>query len=140
MNGAASDTQRLVLVVRGELVKRYPEAITLGLRAVEPVAGHPAFVDPASMAPKPMAPVLFHAHLAPDILLVGFDLTDAELVPNRWWFVIAEHPTAPRFGLLAGQAPPLGAHAGIVAHDYLREPVRAAFEASRLLAPVKAGA
>jgi hypothetical protein len=139
LKDASGNTGRIVLVVRGELVKRYPDAITLGLRAIEPVQGHPEFVDPASNGSKPIAPILFHAFLPPDILLVGFDLTDADLVPNRWWFVIAEHPTAPRFGILNGQAPPLGAHAGIVAHDYLRDPVRAAFEASRLLAPARVG-
>jgi hypothetical protein len=139
LHDAAGNTGRIVLVIRGELMKRYPDAITLALRAIEPVAGHPAFADPSSQAPKPIAPVLFHAFLPPDILLVGFDLVDAELVPNRWWFVIAEHPTAPRFGILDHQPPPLGANAGVVARDFLREPVRAAFEASRLLAPAKAG-
>jgi hypothetical protein len=132
---------RIVIVVRGELVKRYPDAITLGLRALAPVVGHPTFVDPS----EAIARILFHDFLAPDILLVGFDLTEADvLVPDRWWFVIAEHPTAPRFGAIAPPPgailpPPPGAHAGVVAKTLLRDPVRAAFEMSRLLAPAQAG-
>jgi len=133
LDPAAGGIGRLVLVVRGELVKRYPDAITLGLRAIEPVAGHPVFADTA-------ARVLFHAFLAPDILLVGFDLTEKDLaVADRWWFVIAEHPTAPRFGPQNGHPPALGGHAGEFAKAILRDPVRAAFEASRLVAPAQAG-
>jgi hypothetical protein len=46
-----------------------------------------------------MATSLFHAHLAPDIVLAGFDLTVDMVRTQDWWFVIAEHPTGPRFGL-----------------------------------------
>ncbi|MEO7085894.1 MAG: hypothetical protein ABI442_17465 [Gemmatimonadaceae bacterium] len=139
LDTTAGGIGRIVLVVRGELIRRYPDAITLGLRAIQPVDGYPTFVDPSSPVAKPVAPVLFHAFLPPDVLLVGFDLTEDDLVPNRWWFVIAEHPTAPRFGLVNGASPPLAAHAGLVAHNVLHEPFRAAFEASRLVAPAQAG-
>ena len=49
-----------------------------------------------------VAPILFHHHLAPDILLVGFDLSPEEIrrtEPYRWWFVLAQNPSAPAFGL-----------------------------------------
>jgi hypothetical protein len=136
---ATGSTAALVFVVRGELVRRYPDAITLGMRAGSlDSTGHPVFIDPASDKTA-LARIVFHAQLPPDILLVGFALTEADIVPNRWWFVIAEHPTAPRFG-----APPprfgLPAHAGLVAQQLLHDPVRAAFEASKLVASTKVGA
>ncbi len=92
---------RLVLFVRGELVRRYPNAIVMALRAGSTdSAGHPIFIDPASNPPRPaQAPILFHGHLRPDINLVGFDLTVDDVEDENWWFIIAEHPTAPRFGL-----------------------------------------
>lgn len=101
---------RLVLLVRGELIRRYPDAIVLALRAggrVPAPDGHPAFIDPVT-DPSAMAASLFHAHLAPDIALAGFALTADMVRTQDWWFVIAEHPTGPRFGLddrVAG-APP----------------------------------
>jgi hypothetical protein len=137
---AAGGIGRVVFVVRGELVKRYPTAVTLALRAIQPIDGVPTFADPDSPGGKAMATLLFHNFLPPDVLLVGFDLTEADLVPGRWWFVIGEHPTAPRFGVQDGAMPSLGAHSGITAHNAFREPIRAAFEATKLLAPARGGA
>ncbi len=89
---------RVVLLVRGELIRRYPDALVLAMKAdhMDP-SGHPVFPDNSH------APILFHGHLAPDMTLVGFDLTvdtiKAAAPGAGWWFLIAEHPTAPRFGL-----------------------------------------
>jgi hypothetical protein len=136
---AGGATARLVFVVRGELIRRYPDALAFALRALatDPKTGHPIFVDPGSDKTA-LAHILFKDHLPPDILLVGFDLTEADLVPGRWWFLIAEHPTAPRFELPGGFVP-LG-HAGTVAHVLLRNPARAAFEASKLVTSIKSRA
>ncbi|MEP6618806.1 MAG: hypothetical protein ABJE47_05810 [bacterium] len=139
VKSAEGGVGRLVLVVRGELVKRYPDLMAMGLHSIPPVVGHPTFIDPESPFGPAIAPVLFHAFLAPDILLIGFDLTEADLVPDRWWFVLAEHPTAPRFGLQDGVLPPVGAHAGAFGKAILRDPIRAAYEASRLVAPARVG-
>jgi hypothetical protein len=137
---------RVVLMVRGELIKRYPDAAVLAMFAGDQdVDGVPIFEDPAKnpSQPKVLAPIQFHGHLDPDIVLVGFDLTVAEIqagaVPLNpaakpgWWFVIAEHPTAPRFGLGAP-----GADAASTAHVLLKDPVRAAFEGISLLTPIGA--
>jgi hypothetical protein len=43
--------------------------------------------------------VLFQDHLSPDMVIVGFDLTTEQVRDEGWWFLIAEHPGAPRFGL-----------------------------------------
>ncbi len=96
---------RVVLMVRGDLIRRYPDAIVLAMYAGRLDAGVPVFEDPAlNPGTKVLAPIQFHGHLDPDITLVGFDLTDQEIRDGDhgdagWWFVIAEHPTGPRFGL-----------------------------------------
>jgi hypothetical protein len=100
---AGGATGRLVLLVRGELIRRYPNAIMLAQQQIgKEASGHPTFAAP----PAPGAPgsVLFHVPLPPDIFLTGFLLTEAEVrqadaAGHPWWFIIAEHPTAPRFGL-----------------------------------------
>ena len=44
---------------------------------------------------------LFHIHLPPNVLLVGFALTRARIATpgEKWWFTLSENPTEPRFGL-----------------------------------------
>jgi hypothetical protein len=97
----------IVLMVRGELIRRYPNAMVLAMRAGSvDSSGVPTFEDPV-MAPDTLATISFHGHLPPDIALVGFQLTlediNAGTADGRgWWFLIAEHPTAPRFGLADG--------------------------------------
>lgn len=174
---------RLVLLVRGELIRRYPDALVLAMKAGKrepPEVGRPVFIDHA------MAASLFHAHLEPDIVLAGFELTAAQVRTEDWWFVIAEHPTGPRFGLddpprrgeefnkdtlvwpsrmppapgdlpmrpgdrfldanvtkvvpdppVAGAPPPplfmFGADAASTAHILLQSPIRAAWDARKLL-------
>ena len=97
----------IVLMVRGELIRRYPNAMILAMRAGSvDVSGVPTFEDPVA-APDTLAAISFHGHLPPDITLVGFQLTLADIQAGSkdglgWWFVVAEHPTAPRFGLAEG--------------------------------------
>jgi hypothetical protein len=94
----------VVLFVRGELIRRYPNAFVLAMYAGGVDArGVPIFEDPVAQ-PDSLAPISFHGPLPPDMVLVGFELTVAQIkaAPGNgvgWWFVIAEHPTAPRFGL-----------------------------------------
>ena len=86
----------VVLVIRGELVRRYPEAIVLAMRAGGSDAeGRPQFTADA----KDLAPILFHHHLAPDIRIVGFKLRPSQISVEPWWFLITENPSGPRFGL-----------------------------------------
>ncbi len=91
-NSGADLRGSLVLLVRGQLLRRYPEAV---------VYAAPAKAD-GTFDPTPTAiesPV-FWGRIAPDVTFVGFDLAreDVEPAPG-WYFVIAEQPTAPRFGL-----------------------------------------
>ncbi len=116
--GPAED--ELVLVIRGELLKRYPNAAIYAHRAdwervggvidrtrprrlVDPgldVNGVPARAD--------VRLPLYRATVEPDIFFVGFDLTeteahggtgDVDTDPAGWFFVIKERPGEPRFGL-----------------------------------------
>jgi len=77
-----------VLLVRGELVRRYP-----GLTVY---AGK---LDPAGQVTPQRYPA-FQNRIEPDGLVVGFALPTADLVADpTWHFVLEEHATAARFGL-----------------------------------------
>ena len=97
-----------VLLVRGELVRRYPDVLAHAV--TQTAAGRPPI-----FAAKP-ATTLFRLHLAPDLLLVGVDVKSAAVTAadpdlllepgeGAWWFVLSEHVGQPRFGLDEGAAP-----------------------------------
>ena len=119
LNG--DDTQ-LVLVVRGELLKKYPTAVIYAQKAdwgknssnVKDVNEERVFVeltDPEKLNPPrtKLKTPLFEAKVEPDIYFFGFDLTASEAkgTPDPtsisdnpgWFFVIKERPGEPRFGL-----------------------------------------
>lgn len=102
----------VVLVVRGAIVRRYPEAIISAVRATTE-AFPPAFVEGSE------AEVLFHAHLKPDYLLVGFKLSAEQVRSGNWWFLLAEHPTAPRFGMAEAPRGNQRAPDAVIAQDNL---------------------
>jgi hypothetical protein len=99
-----------VVLIRGELIKHYPDAIVLAVSAdldqTRP-DGSPIFAPPPTPYSNEPGSVLFHATLRPDIVLVGFRLSIEELKrqDKPWWIIVAEHPSAPRFGLDSGDAP-----------------------------------
>lgn len=124
--------EELVLVIRGELLKKYPNAVVYAHRAAwERIGNVPAGaidktrprklrdLTPAEEATPPRNVVktpLYDATVEPDIYFFGFDITakDARggVVPGEteedpgWFFVIKERPGEPRFGLdLAKPAP-----------------------------------
>jgi hypothetical protein len=85
-----------VLLVRGDLVRRYPGVVAHA--AMD--AGLDEFGIPLFTADTPIA-TLFHVFLPPNVLLVGFAMTRARIdtAGERWWFTLSENPTEPRFGL-----------------------------------------
>jgi hypothetical protein len=122
-NGA--DAQ-LVLVIRGELLKRYPTAVIYAQKARWQEANGAVDtskdrllvdIDPAEEDEPPHGKVrlpLFEAKVDPDIYFIGFDLDaleakgDGTAANPGWFFVIKERPGEPRFGLddvPAGQTP-----------------------------------
>jgi hypothetical protein len=96
-HGGGATEGRVVLVMRGELFRRYPDAIVVAVREQRDPQGNPIFSDPPTTGQE--GAILFHAHLDPNFRLVGFDLTKTQLLNESWWFLVAEHPSAPRFGL-----------------------------------------
>ncbi|MFA1550093.1 hypothetical protein [Actinomadura chokoriensis] len=110
----------LVLVIRGDLLKKYPNAAIYAHRARwQPETGPPdpqqervpvTLADPAHPTLEEIRLPLYEAKVEPDLYLLGFDLTAAEAKGNfatgaaGWFFVIQERPGDPRFG--ADEGPP----------------------------------
>ncbi len=96
-NVAGSAQPLLVLVLRGRLLRRYPDSDIYAVLAGT-AEGAPELDDGTNIV-RP----LFRNFIDPDITLVGFPLTYDALVGTGggqgYWFVVAEHPGQPRFGL-----------------------------------------
>lgn len=113
------DEQEAVLVIRGELLKKYPTAIIYAHKARwDTPDGHAdptkervlERLTPAQEADPPPALVktpLYEARVFPDITFFGFDLTVEEAIGESgtepehdagWFFCIKERPGEPRFG------------------------------------------
>src|ERR1700721_1352257 len=89
----------LVLVVRGELFKPYPNAIVYAGKAKTLLNGTRVLDETAELYP------LFRGTLSPDITFLGFNITAADArggttnSPDGYFFVFQEQPSEPRFGL-----------------------------------------
>jgi hypothetical protein len=117
-----SDTgEDAVLVIRGELLKRYPTAVIYAHKAqwetnadgtIDPTQPRKLadLTDAEQQSPPPtkVRTPLYEAKADPDIYFFGFDLTIQEALgdpPTKpgadpgWFFVIKERPGEPRFGL-----------------------------------------
>jgi len=113
----------LVLVIRGELLKKYPTAAIYAHRARwEPSNENPDYdlervpvelFDEAHPTAEEIKLPLYEAKVEPDIYLLGFDLTAEKAKGGGpggdpgWFFVIKERPGDPRFGLDSGPAVPV---------------------------------
>ena len=115
---AGTKDEELVLAIRGELLKRYPNAVIYAQRAAWERtngaidASRPReLADPGTADPPPRSLVrtpLYRATVEPDIDFFGFDLTVPDVLGGTgapgdedpgWFFVIKERPGEPRFGL-----------------------------------------
>lgn len=102
------DPPSLVLVVRSELVRRYPSLLVAAAEA--------EWVDSARQPRLAATPVLpaFRGRIGEDVLYAGFTtLTEVEAVgssappgPSGWYFLLAENPGDARFGLDPHSADP----------------------------------
>ncbi len=100
-DGAAAAGGDLVLVVRGELLRRFPNAI---VSVVEANNATPMGLGAAERYP------IFTGTLAPDVTFLGFELGRDEALNGGaagkgWFFVIAQHPGEPQFGLTEEDEP-----------------------------------
>jgi len=119
----------LVLVIRGELLKRYPTAMIYAQKAnwhtsngaADPTANRELVTlspdDEDNPPPDKILKPMFEAKVDPDIYFLGFDLSAAVAKGGTlatddagWFFVIKERSGEPRFGMddvPAGTNPPL---------------------------------
>lgn len=116
--------EELVLVIRGELLKKYPTAVIYAHRAqwqTKEVNGETVIDntqertlvelnlnDGDTLPPDKIKSPLYEAKVDPDIYFFGFDLTTVDAKGGDgsspeddpgWFFVIKERPGEPRFGL-----------------------------------------
>jgi hypothetical protein len=88
----AGGESNLVLLIRGELLRRYPNTVVLAIPASDP--GSPSSDE--TMVKR----AIFAGFFDPDVAFFGFDLTDDELrLGDGWFFALQEQITEPRFGL-----------------------------------------
>jgi hypothetical protein len=98
-NRPGSVQSNLVLLVRGELFKRYPNAIVYAGKAKQNSDKTLVLDDTDERYP------IFRGTLSPDMTFLGFNLTAAEArggtpdSPYGFFFVFQEQPSEPRFGL-----------------------------------------
>ena len=102
----------LILVIRGELLKKYPDTVIYARKAKFKDGSNHA-TDPRIFAEQEDVPEdevikkypLFSAEIEPDIHFFGFDLDAVEARGNRdtsdpgWFFIIQERPGEIRFGV-----------------------------------------
>jgi hypothetical protein len=93
--GTSADTHdaQVVLLIRGEVLRRYPNAV---ISAVPAVMGSDNL---RHLGTSEIFPV-FRGMIEPDMTFFGFALTEAQATAGLgYYFVLAEHPSEPRFGL-----------------------------------------
>ena len=98
--GRGSSEGHMVLLIRGDLLRRYPRAVIYAVEAVWSGDGTRRELGATERYP------MFRATQAPDVTMLGFLLTEQQVRgadDNRghagWFFVLQEQPTEPRFGL-----------------------------------------
>lgn len=135
--GTGGSEPRAVIVVKSELVRRYPDVI------IQAVKNHGTQANPQFDGPQAVvAEELFSAFLEPDFALVGVNLSIDEIDHPDWWITIAEHPTATRFkrprdANISASATflkvPGAASSAEYAKGSLHNPARVAFHATDLV-------
>jgi hypothetical protein len=100
-NALGSGGDRLVLLIRGELLRRYPNTVIYAVKGVIRNSRRELATDnPTGVTPPLEAYPAFRGTLLPDVTFVGFDLTRSDVVTGAgWFFVLQQQPTEPRFGL-----------------------------------------
>jgi hypothetical protein len=92
-NGPSGTGGQIALLVRGPLLRRYPNTAIYAWRA-----RHGVLIE-SPQAPRDIKSPVLAGVLGPDTVFVGFDLTAEQLRQgDGWFFVLQEQPTEPRFG------------------------------------------
>jgi hypothetical protein len=104
--------EQVVLTIRGDLLKKYPNTIVFAQKAIPGTNGAESDIDKelsdADFRKKVKFP-LYKAEVAPDIKFFGFDLTKEQASGTTasgtppdtlgWYFVIMQAPGSPTFGM-----------------------------------------
>jgi hypothetical protein len=106
-----------VLIIRGELLKKYPNTVIFAQHAkIEKALRTPDWLTEAEEANPPRSKTrspLFSAQPEDDIFFFGFDLTIDEVkgtgTDPGWYFVLQERPGEARFGLELTRSTPVEA-------------------------------
>jgi hypothetical protein len=127
-------TGQLVLLIRGELLRRYPNPIVYAVRGT----GQSRQPQLGTQERYP----LFRGSFEPDVAFFGFNLSESQVRGGGshgdpgWFFVIQQHPTEPRFGRDTpgpdAYLHPQG-NAATTALALTQRPVRVAIHATALL-------
>jgi hypothetical protein len=105
-NRTAIPADNVSLLIRGELLRRYPDAVIYAAKAT--LAGNTRVVDTSDERYP-----IFSGTLPTDITFLGFNLSAADAkggtaaAPEGFFFVFEQHPTGPRFGLEPSAAGPV---------------------------------
>jgi hypothetical protein len=153
----AAASAQAVLVIRGELLKRYPTAVIFAQHAKWALKNgkidltQPRSLDELTSAEEANPPVtkirspLYEAKVDPDIYFFGFDLTVAEAKGQSgkkptddpgWFFVIQQRPGEPRFGLELTRPGPITIFDRITWDDVAPAVAPGQFLSAASLAPV----
>ncbi len=91
--------EHLVLLIRGELLRRYPTAVVYAVKAARGAGGLRELTD---IEKHPV----FRGTLKPDVSFFSFELSKEQVKGTTdpagdqgWFFVVQEQPSEPRFGL-----------------------------------------
>ena len=94
--------EHLVLLIRGDLLKRYPNTEVYAVKCNLNSDGVRVLEEDKSKEKHP----IFHGKLKPDVRFFGFELTKTQAKGSSdktkdqgWYFVLQEHPAEPTFGL-----------------------------------------
>lgn len=143
--GSPGESGRAVVVIRGDIVRRYPDFTVMALRqqGVDTQTGFPLLPENPQDGDGAVR-TLFMGMLPPDVMLCGLDITVDQLREPGWWIVLSEHPQATRFrrreadlnGHEVRFSTVTRANGAEMAADRLENPVRIAFEATEFLPSV----
>jgi hypothetical protein len=86
---------QIVMLVRGELLRRYPSTVVLAWPGEQRQGRLQLKIN---VAPGEVLTPAFSGRFAPDFTFFGFSLTPADIANGNWFFVLQEQPTEPRFG------------------------------------------
>ncbi|HEY4302946.1 MAG TPA: hypothetical protein VGM82_00655 [Gemmatimonadaceae bacterium] len=99
-NSRGGSGGQIVMLVRGNLLRRYPNTSIYAWRSA---SGR--LINPPG--PTDVKKPVFTGVLGSDIAFAGFDLTDSDLqTGDGWFFVLQQQPTEPRFGFDEGTGAP----------------------------------